>query len=1414
MRLRWCPLVARLGLSIVALALAIAACDCVVAAQTYDVGSGTAKTSQSQKTQSEPGVQPLGWGSNIQNARLARAAQQALQRGDHALALNYAQRASQAAPNDPQLWFLLAYAARLDGKLPLSADAYAHGLRLSPSSAEGLSGLAQTYGVMGRNKDAERLLKQSLSSDPSRRADLLLLGDLYLRSADYANALDWLGRAERMQPGARSELLLARAYQHMKQMDMADHYLDLAKRRDPSNPDVQRTLAEYYREVGNYSEAIAALKSIRNPKPDVTAELAYTYQLDGKLDESAKIYAQAANAVPKNLGLQFAAAQAEVAAGSIDKATPFLNRAAATDPNNYRLHSIRGAIAKIQEREQDAIMEYSAALASLPVNPPEGPLYGIQLHMELMALYHETSNDTAARDQLRTAQAEINSLREDQSAKGPFLRLRAMIRMNAGDLNGALADIREDLASGAQDGNSLQLNGDILIKLGRTDDAIRVYQQILARNPANRAALTSLGYASRAAGRDKDAEKYFLRLAHANPSSYVPYLALGDLYTAHREFAKAQVSYSKGYSLGPRRSLVVAGGMNAAIEAHNLTLAATWLSRVTRGMQQNPQILREKERYLSFKGLYLESAVVGRKAIKVLPHDRDVVVYLGYDLLRLGQYNELLALTSKYLTVLPNEPDIPLLEGYVHKHQGASEQAKNDFSEALRRDPNVITAYINRGYVFNDLHQPQAAADDFNAALKRQPDDGEAHLGLAYASLDLHKPQLALRQADLAERALGDSRDVHVIRATAYGRVGMLTKAAREYREALKFTPDDGALHLGLGNILFAQRRYHDAIAELEIAKADLPRSAALYALLARSYASLQDLDQTLRNVQLAEQYAKLDAASAKDAESGQSEIYVSTGQALSTIGDHAAAMERFRKALSAKNSDRVSVRLAIAQLMAEQGRAEDATRQIALAQMEGEDGTTAPPTGNQFIAAADVFRSMHDYELSQVYLQRAKAAGAPDAKVRIGLANNYLAIGDTTRAQAELAAVRTDADNFSDYQYLLAKANVLRQQHHNAEALTSFARAASAEGEDQTAEQAQLQAGGDEGLRITPIVSVLSDVSIEPIFEDPTVYVLDSKLDAAFPVPSNDTALLPPPRSSIETQWTSAFHLHLGHAPTIGGFFQMRNARGQISVPSTNSIVSRNTTDRSFNIGASPSFNLGHNVLMVNAGMQLTVRRDSESPVAMNQNLFRQFVYLSTSSFFNTISVSGYVIREAGPFTESNLHSQALTGALDFQVGAPWGKTALVTGWGATDQKISPVNYEDYFTSAYIGVDHRFSARLNVRAVIEDLRAWRVVSSNTGNAQNLRPAGTIEFSPKPNWNLRFSSAYSSPRSFHVYDAMQNGFSISYARPFLRKFNDDSGEVVLKYPIRFSAGLQEENFLNFKGGNTQQLRPYVQITLF
>ena len=1345
----------------------------------------------------------MGWGSNIQNARLARAAEMALKDGKYPAALEYAQRAAQGAPNDPQLWFLLGYCARLAGKTQLSIDSYNHGLGLNPSSLDGKSGLAQAYGRAGRFDEAKSILNQVLAADPKRTSDLVIMGELLMQAGQYQEALSDLRRAEQGQPAARRELLIAMCYRHLNQPDQALHYLDLAKQRAPNDPEVKRSLAGYYRDTGNYPAAIEALKSIAGRSPTIKAELAYTYQLSGQKDEAAKLYTQAANASPKNLALQLSASQAQMTVGRLELAEKYVDRAAAVEPENYRVHAIRGQMARLRENLPDAAREYSAALDRLPQAPAEGPRYAIQLHMNLMEIYKSLHDDAASHHQLEIAQSAISSMNEQGRSRPEFLRLRALIRMSSGDLKGAGQDVDEALAIDGKDPNTLQLDGDLLAKLGRRDEAIAAYRKILEGDPTNRFALTSVGYVSREAGQDQEAEKYFQRLAAAYPHLYVPYLALGDLYATRRNFAKAEAHYRKAFERAPHNSRIIAGGMNAAIEARQLPLAAQWLGRASAEMQQDAQVMREKERYLRGVGDYKQSAEVGREAIKKLPADRDVVVYLGYDLLQLELYDELGELTARYRDSLPKEPDIPLLAGYVHKHSGQLEQAREDFTRALALDSTMVTAYVNRGYVLKDLHQPAAAAADFESALRLDAKNGEAHMGLAYASLDLHHSQVALHQVQLAQDILGDSLPIHLIRATAYGDLGLLNHAVSEYRTALKLAPNQTGLHLALADSLFGLHHYQEAIDELQVAEKLAPGNSATYALLARAYAHLGDREQTLRYVGMAEQ-------------SGQSDVFVSTGEALSIIGERDSAMQRFAKALAAPGSDRLSVRLAIGKLMAQDGEWEDARRQVALGLMEVRGGQAPPATGRQWLQAADVFLAMHEFELAQTFFERALAAGAPETSVRIGLANSYLARGDTPRAEAQLVQIdRANNSSGEDqsYDYLLAKANVYRQQHHDTQALTAFAQAADAAGEDDAAQREMLEVGGTEGLRINPKVSFQSNFSITPIFEDTTIYALDAKLGVTGA--SSDPSLLRPPRSSLETQWTGAYRLHLNNLPDATGFFQVRNSRGEISVPAVNQIINRDTTDYSFNFGLNPSFRLGDNIFTFNTGVQETVRRDAQDPKDMNQNLFRQFVYMHTSSFFNLVAVNGFAIREAGPFTERDLRSRDLGAQLNFRIGRPWGRTALLTGYGVRDLQFSPTIREFFFTSSYVGVERKVTDNFTVKVLAEHLRAWRVEGNQYAIAQALRPAANLQYSPTRNWSVEGSFAYSRNMGFHVYDAVQSSFAVSYGMPVGRSFKEEGGnEVLLRYPIRFSVGLQQQSFFDFNGGNNQQFRPFVRITIF
>ncbi|HEY2117434.1 MAG TPA: tetratricopeptide repeat protein [Candidatus Angelobacter sp.] len=1342
------------------------------------------------------GTSGSGWGGSIEAGRYARAAETALKNGNPTGAMNYAEHLTQAAPSDACNWFLLGYTARLAGKSQVSLDAYQKGLARKPNSVEGLSGMAQTYIRMGKADEAKKLLLQVIAANPRRATDLAMAGELFMQSGDLTRAQSLLERAESVQPTPHAELLLAITYMKEKQPEKAKQLLDKAMKRSPRNTEIFRAVAQYYRESHDYKSAIAILQKAPVKNADVMSELGYTYELAGMKKESADTYEKAAGMAPKSVNVQLAAAQAQLRVGNLDKTRTYLTRAEQLDANYYRLHAIRGDLAKIERRDSDAVREYLAALAAMPEGPAEGILYPTQLRLNLIDTYRNLDDDAAISQQLRIAQQELAKIQVEGPEQVEYLRLRAAIKGLGNDVAGAEADLKQALQLDPQNDNVTLQYGSLLWKAGRKSEARQMYTTLLKRDDKNRYALEALGYLSRDEGDNKAAETFFTRMATAYPNDYVPYMALGDLYTAMKEYPKAQESYEKAHKLAPTNSQIVASGSNAAIEAGKVDLAGEWIARATGAMKNDPRVMRETERYLFLKGRYAESARLGEQAIVKLPHDRDAAVYLGYDYYNLGRYDEVLALVSRYEGVLPKEANFPLLAGHVHKQNQLLQQAIDDFSRALDKDPKMFEALVNRGYVRNDMQDAQGAIRDFEPAIKMSPNSGIARLGLAFSYLQLHRSREALEETNKAEKILGELGATHMARATAYRQMRVLDKAVSEYRVALKYSPDDLKLHLALADALFHARHYAQSINELDASLKLSPDDPLIYANMASAYAQMGRRPETFKYIQLAEQEAV-----------DQSAILLATGDALLTLGDRAAALERFTRALDAPDANRVDVRIEFAKLFVREGKFNDAKQEVALAFAESRIGEASPVTADNLVEAANIFLAAHDFDLAERYFAKAKDLGASDDTVAIGLANTYIAQGKDRKAEQELAALGKSADYEQSYDYQLAWANIYTQRHDNVRAISSFARANQLAADDPTAERGLLQVSGEEGTPapFRPNLSVQSEVATGAIFEDATLYQMDNKLFGA-PVP---------PRSSQETDLGSTFRYHHGNFLPINGFVGVRNYRGTISIPSETLIVNRDTYDTVFNVGTTPVLHLGNTHIVLNPGIEFTIRRDTESPIQMNQNLFRQFIYLNTSPFFNWLTVRGSAIHESGPFTLQDLHSRDLGASLEFEVGRPWGSNALVTGYSVRDLLFRPLVREFFTTSTWAGMEHKFGQKASLTVLGKYIRSWRVQDLTFATAQALIPGARFEYKPNDRWSFDGSMDFTRGEGFHLYDNVQSGFLISYVKPIRRSVNDVNGSLNVDYPLRFSVGLQQQSFFSYTGtGSTSALRPVVRISIF
>ncbi len=1375
-------------------------------AQTYDIngqgGTPPASSSNNQKqnsTDSAPASgqesSGLGWGSSIDVARQARAAQDALKRNDTAAAVAFAERAAHSAPQNADLWFLLGYCDRLGDHYQASVDAFNRGLRLRPGSATGMAGLAQTYAKMDRVDEAEKLLQKVVEANPRDANSWALAGELMLNS-DPTQALEFLKKADMLQGSPHTDLLIAHAYQRLGQPDQFTRALNRAKSRGPKDPEVLRAVAGVYRDEGQYDQALATLDAIPNKTPDVMAEVAYTDQLAGKQQEAADIYSRLAKAAKGNIGLDLSAAQAWVSVGQPDAAQSFLDDAKKIDANNYRLHAIQGAIAEGDNRYDDASAEYNLALTNLPAQVPEGPLYPIELRLNLYELNLRQEDQAGAKQQLDAAFAAINQVTVPTSSRPEMLRLRAAIEAGSGNTDAANKDLQEALALAPANVNSLLNYASLQWKLGQKDAAQATFLKVLELDKVNRTALSSLGYLARDNGNAKLAESYFKRDIEAHPKDYEPRLALGDMYTAAQNFPAAEKNYEEAYQRMPSNAMIIAGGVNAALEAHNPDLAKSWLDKAKGKVNDSPQVSRERERYLTLKGDYADAAKLGEYVISKLPHDREGVVYLAYDLYYLGRYDEALALVTKYEEILPNDKDLALVAGYVHGHSGQLKEALADYTRALQRDPKIATGYVNRGFVYNDLRQPGKGAQDFKSAIQLQADYGEAHLGLAFSDLQLHRPKPALAQLEVAQKILGKSHALHLARAEAFRQEQDFVHAEPEYRLALEETPNDLTTELAYADTLFRMRRPQQALNALDVAEKLGPTDARVYAQRAQIHAKELDRAAAMHDIQLAEQYGKDDV-----------EILMATGGALLTMGDRDAAMQRFARALDAPTGDRLGVRLAVAQVFMRQGHYDEVRRQLALGFAEAR-ASDAPVSPEDIVEAANIFLAVHDFELAETYFDKAKLAGANPRTVEIGLANTYVAEGETNKAEQALTSLGPIADFADDYDYMIAAANLYRQRQDTVHALSSFVQANTVAGQDNQAmtQTAQNELAIEEGHQITQNISLAPEASFAPALEDINVYTLDAEI-----LHVTNPALLPPPRHSFEDLADSHYRIHLGGLPVISGFVGESFTQGRFLFPSVNVVQDRNTYDTYFNGGITPILHLGTNSIAFNGGLQYDIRRDTVSPVYMSQNLFRQFLYISTSSFRNWLSFNGSAVREAGPFTDQNLSSRDASASIEFTVGRPWGHSSLLTGYTVRDLLFHPLVQEYFNTSSYIGFQQKFGSRITAAVLAEDLRSWRVQDTDYAIAQAFLPGGRFEFRANPRWNFQGSFVLSRGEGFHEYDNAQSEFSVAYTRAGQTASGDAPS---ITHPFRLSFGMQQQTFYSFAGGAKSTILPVIHFTLF
>ena len=567
----------------------------------------------------------------------------------------------------------LAFLALLQSGVPFSAQAQARPVEKF-EAAESLEGNYLAAVVAGAGRDlaaASAYLREAIKDDP-QNSDLLERGFVAFL-ADGAMG-DTFRAAEKLVQRDPSNGLaqLALGVRALKQKSYATARNQLQRGGRGRSADITATLlaAWAYAGSGDTKRALDTLERLRGESTfdrfrDFHAGL--ILDIAGRKSESTRRLKAAYEAERTNLRLVDIWARHQARAGDREAALATLNEFEQRVRPNHPV--VRDALAKVGAKEPLPRIVASTQQGAAEV------LYGL---------------------------ASAGILQGDEATALLYLRLAVYL------------DPSHDLA--------VLTLGDILERAKQSEDAVDVYRRMPENSALRPVADIQIGLGLETLGKTEEAVKHMEALIAARPDDVEAISALGNIYRSRKRFEEAADTYNKaiGKLASPGRSnwdLFYSRGISYERTKRWPEAEAD----LRKALELMPEALgRERALVLNYLGYSLvdrnlkldEALGMLRRAVDLRPRDGYIIDSLGWAHYRLGRYDEAVVELERAMELRPSDPVINDHLGDVYWRTGRPLEARFQWNHArdLGPEPEDLEKILRKIEKGLDEAPPSASA--------------------------------------------------------------------------------------------------------------------------------------------------------------------------------------------------------------------------------------------------------------------------------------------------------------------------------------------------------------------------------------------------------------------------------------------------------------------------------------------------------------------------------------------------------------------------------------------------------------------------------------------------------------------------------------------------------------------------------
>jgi tetratricopeptide (TPR) repeat protein len=339
-------------------------------------------------------------------------------------------------------------------------------------------------------------------------------------------------------------------------------------------------------------------------------------------------------------------------------------------------------------------------------------------------------------------------------------------------------------------------------QLGNLEQAGRMYEAILARQPNNPDALHLLGVVAHQLGHHQPAADLIGRaiaLAPAVPSFHAN---LAEVYRALGQFARAVDCCRTALRLRPSYPEAV----------NNLGLALLSQGDIPGAIVQFEEAIKLKPDFaLAHNNLgnafreqnKMDDAIACfRRALEYDPNLVEAHSNLGQALCERKELTPAVAHCREAIRLRPNFPEAHSNLGNALRELGRLDEAKASYTEALRLNPRLGMVYNNMAQALQEEGKLDDALQWYQKALELEPHSARIHSNLASALEEQERHDDAIARYDLALRLDPNYAEAHNGLGFVYQELGRYPEAEAEFRTALRARPDFAPAHCNLGGLL------------------------------------------------------------------------------------------------------------------------------------------------------------------------------------------------------------------------------------------------------------------------------------------------------------------------------------------------------------------------------------------------------------------------------------------------------------------------------------------------------------------------------------------------------------------------------------------------------------------------------------